>query len=222
MWSAMPSACQDAGDRGGNVLVFARDEARRHLDDCHLAAEAAVDLGELESDVAAADNDQVRRAGTRRRAGVLLVKYSTWSRPGISGTAARPPTLMKISGRAQGLAADRHRLRRGEACVPLIDGDHGIASQRLLDAAVGEAQHIVLARLDLPHVDGDGAWDRNAVISGAAGEMRGIGTRHQRLGRRAAGVDAGAAEAVALDDRHALARRLPGDVRATGRPGRCR
>jgi len=59
-------------------------------------------------------------------------------------------------------------------------------------------------RLDLLHIDGDRAGDRHAEVGGAAGEVRGIGARHQRLGRRAAGVDARAAEAMALDDSNAL------------------
>ena len=44
------------------------------------------------------------------------------------------------------------------------------------------------------HVDADRAVERHAVIGGAAREVRGIGAGDQRLGRHAAGVDAGAAE----------------------------
>ena len=50
------------------------------------------------------------------------------------------------------------------------------------------------------HVDADGTVDHDAVFGGAARQMRGIGAGDQRLGRRAAGVDAGAAEQLALDD----------------------
>src|SRR5262249_15409014 len=42
-----------------NVLVFAADQAWAHLDDCDFAAEAPVHLTEFQTDVAAADNDEV-------------------------------------------------------------------------------------------------------------------------------------------------------------------
>ena len=70
------------------------------------------------------------------------------------------------------------------------------------------------------HVDADGAVDRHAVVGGAPREMRGIGAGDQRLGRHAAGVDAGAAEQLALDerDRHA-GRGQPAGKRRAGLAG---
>lgn len=195
---------EDAGDPSGDILVLARDDTRRHLDHRHLAAKAAVDLGELEPDVTAADHDEVRRKELDVQQGAVREVFDLVEAWDVRHSCPSAD-VDEYPGSAQGLAGNRHRLPRGEPCVPLIDGDHATASQRPLDAAVGEAQHIVLAHLDLPHVHGDGTWDGHPVVLGAAGEMRGIGTRHQCLGRRAAGVDAGAAEAVALDDRHALA-----------------
>ena len=41
----------------------------------------------------------------------------------------------------------------------------------------------------------------DAEIGGAPGHVGGVGAGHQRLGRHAAGVDAGAAEQLALDER---------------------
>ena len=52
---------EDLLHRLRDVLVLARDQARRHLDDGDRAAEAAEHLPELEADVAAADHDQVLR-----------------------------------------------------------------------------------------------------------------------------------------------------------------
>ena len=54
-------ALEDLLDRGGDILVFARDQARRHFDDRDLAAEAAEHLGEFEADIAAADDHQMPR-----------------------------------------------------------------------------------------------------------------------------------------------------------------
>ena len=71
------------------------------------------------------------------------------------------------------------------------------------------------ARLQLRIIDPD-VRRRDAEI-GAAGEMGGISARHHRLGRNAAGVDAGPADEVALDQRHRHAR--PGQAPGQRRPG---
>src|SRR5262245_30747239 len=44
-----------------DIGIFVFDHARRHLDDRDLASKASEHLSELEADVAAADDDQVRR-----------------------------------------------------------------------------------------------------------------------------------------------------------------
>ena len=46
---------------GGDVGIFAMDEARGHLDHSHLAAEAAIHLREFEPDIAAADDHKMPR-----------------------------------------------------------------------------------------------------------------------------------------------------------------
>src|SRR5688500_10658385 len=48
---------EDCPDGFGNVLVFTLNQARPHLDDRHLAAEAAVHLSKLQTDIAAANDD---------------------------------------------------------------------------------------------------------------------------------------------------------------------
>ena len=72
-----------------------------HLDDGDLGAEAAVHLRELQPDVAAADHHQVLGHRVELRACAVLVRYGTASTPGMSGTRARPPTLMKMRCGAQ-------------------------------------------------------------------------------------------------------------------------
>jgi hypothetical protein len=103
---------------------------------------------------------------------------------------------------AEHLRPDRDLVRRHEARLALVDGAVLELLHRSLDALAGAAGDGVLARLDLLHVDRDLAADGEAVVRAAPGHVHGIGAGDQRLGGRAAGVDAGAAETAALDDRH--------------------
>ncbi len=64
--------------------------------------------------------------------------------------------------------------------------------------------------------------DLHAEIRGAPREMRRIGARDQRLGRRAAGIDASPADQLALDERDLLARSPQAGRPSAGRPGRRR
>src|ERR1700745_3892366 len=72
--------------------------------------------------------------------------------------------------------------------------------ERMLDAFVGYRHNGILARLQLLHVDADAAVDDDAELGAAARQMRRVGAGDQRLGRRAAGIHAGAAEKLAFDD----------------------
>ena len=58
------------------------------------------------------------------------------------------------------------------------------------------------ARFDPPHVDADIAPDRHTVLGGAPRSPGSIGARDQGLGRGAAGIDASAADEMALNDSH--------------------
>jgi hypothetical protein len=131
---------------------------------------------------------------------------------GESGDVGRQGAAADIdedARRRERVAADLNLAGAGEATMPLVDGDVGIAPEPTLDAARGEAEHMVLALLHLLHVDADGALDSDAVVARAPRQVRGIGTGNQGLGGRAAGVDAGAAKAVPLED---------GDPHVGGRP----
>ena len=95
------------------------------------------------------------------------------------------------------------------------------AAQPVLDAVRARcAETVICARLDARHVDADRAVEHDAVVGAAPRQMGGIGAGDQRLGRHAAGVDAGAAEQLALDQRdlHAGAGQPPGE-RRPGLPG---
>src|SRR5258707_10544630 len=74
-----------------------------------------------------------------------------------------------------------------------------------LEAVAGFEDDLVFARLDGLHVDGDFARYCDAVGVGGAGLLRDVGAGDESLGGRAAGVDAGAAEELALDERDAAA-----------------
>jgi hypothetical protein len=67
--------------------------------------------------------------------------------------------------------------------------------------------------VDLPHVNRDFATDRDAEVTGAPDEMRGIGAGDHCLRGHAAGVDAGSADELAFDQRdlHACCGQTPGE-----------
>src|SRR5215469_18643260 len=54
-----PFVLEDRPDSDRDFLVFPADESRRHLDNGHAAAEPPVHLRELQSDIAASDDDQM-------------------------------------------------------------------------------------------------------------------------------------------------------------------
>ncbi len=55
----MPSPLEDGDDRLRDVLVFASQQALRHLDQRDLRPETPEHLGEFEPDVAAAHDDEM-------------------------------------------------------------------------------------------------------------------------------------------------------------------
>ena len=75
------------------------------------------------------------------------------------------------------------------------------AVEPVFDAFVRLAHDRVLARLDALHVDADRAVDDDAEVRGAPRHVGRARAGDERLGGNAPVVDAGAAEALALDDR---------------------
>ena len=109
---------------------------------------------------------------------------------------------MKICSPVSTRTADRHFVRRQESGVVFI---HRAPLQCLERALHGPPRYPgdgVLARLHCLHVDADGTSDGYAVIAGTARQMGRIGARDQCLGRRASGIDTGAAKELAFDNRH--------------------
>ena len=109
---------------------------------------------------------------------------------------------MKMRGALSLLLADLDHIRREKTSVT---GDHRAplgAAQPALDAGARSGGDRVGTGLYPGHVHAGRRVEDDAVIGGAAGDMSGIGAGDQGLGRRAAGVDASAAEQVALDHRH--------------------
>ncbi len=73
-----------------------------------------------------------------------------------------------------------------------------------LSTPARSAEHdAVFACLDFRHVHADRSGP-DSVFGAAAGQVGGVRAGHQRLGWDASGVDAGAADVFALDDRDPL------------------
>ena len=113
-----------------------------------------------------------------------------------------PPNIDKDFICFEELIADTHSIRIFKARMTLVDHQVLGALQPFLDALIRAPHDSVLALFDFLHVDSNRAFDRHAILGGAPGDMRCTGACDQRLRRDATGVDAGAAEALALNDRH--------------------
>src|SRR5262249_34552613 len=103
-------------------------------------------------------------------------------------------------------AIDVHHARALEASVAFDHGNVRGPAEPAFDAVRGLRYNFVLARLHSWHVDPDSSIHDDAVHGRIARYPRCASARDQRLGRNAADVDAGAAEALALDDRGLAAR----------------
>ena len=206
---------EDVLDGGRHVLVLAGGQPRPLLDDGDVGAEPPVHLRELQRDVAAADDDEMLWQRVEFEDADVGQVVDVGS-PGMSGTTARPPTLRKIRSASRTWSSTRSVCGSGEAGVAADQGAAVHALEPGLDAVAVVEHDVVLARLDLCHVDGDVAG-ADAEIGPAARDVRGVRAGDQRLGRDAAGVDAGAADQLAFDHRDGL----PGRGQPAGqrRPG---
>ena len=112
-----PLRLQHAADRLRDIRVLPPDQPRPFLDHCDRRAEAPKDLRELEPDIAAADHHQVPRH-TSSASSELFDISGTRSTPGSFGTAARPPTLMKMRPASARRSPPRPRGLSGTARAP--------------------------------------------------------------------------------------------------------
>ena len=191
---------EDRLHRNRDVRVLAMDQPVGHLDHGDLGPEPPIDLGELESDVAPADDHQMARQLIElKQAGVGEDRRLIDTRQGGDVRAAADIDEDLFGG--QDIVADLDLACRLEAGVPAVDRAVGRVPHQLLKAVALVAHDGVLPRLDPLHVDADVAAEHDTELGGPARQVSGVGAGHQGLGRRAAGVDAGAAEQLALGDR---------------------
>ncbi len=203
----------------GDVGVVAGDQAWALFDHGDPGAEATVDLGELEPDVAAADDDQVvghlvelhhARAGE----GVHVADTGHVGDPGASADVQEDPLGLEHP------IADDHAVGSVERGVTADELDRVDRVDPLPDALVGSLGDRLHAGLHARHVDHRLAADVEPELGAPACHVDRPGAGHERLGRDAAGVHTRASEQVPLDDRHPPAlRRSPGCERRPGLPG---
>src|SRR5205814_5355615 len=93
-------------------------------------------------------------------------------------------------------------MRVGKAGVAFINGQILSGLQPLLQALTALTDHGVFTHFDFVHVNGNRAANRHAIIAGPACDMSCARTGHECLRWDAAVIDTGAAEPLALNNRH--------------------
>ena len=205
---------QDAANRIRHVRVFSGDETRRLFDHGDVGAQSPEYLGELETDVAAADNRQMTRQSIEFEQGRvcqradLIDTREIWDRGPGPYVDEDPIGLERFT-------RDFDRVWGNEAGVAL---DHLAVSHALkpgFEARALFANDALHARHDCREIDADRS-SADTIVGGAAGEMGRIGARDESLGGSAAHIHAGPAEELALDksDRLALAAEPSGHRRS--------
>ena len=178
------------------VAVGAGQQARRHLDDGHRAAERRVDGSELETDVAAADDEQrlrhvgqIERAGRIHHARIVDLAASAAS-PASSrwrGSRARTSACLRRRRPLRAAACAGRRCPRSPGCTAPCGActSWPVPLGEPLDDVVLELAQLVeidlrLAELDAPRFRVPRFVDQ-------------LGDVQQRLRRNAAAIDADAA-----------------------------
>ena len=198
-------AGQDFMDLRGDIGILSRKECRGCFKHGHLGSEAAKDLREFKADIAAAQNDkmighdvQVHNVGIGQIRNSLDPRHRRHRGPGTY--VDKNPRGLQLP------VVDRHRMWPGEPRVP---ADHGNASsvihpagdvgpRGLNDCIFSRAHPGCVHRYRARH---------DAEPFTLACQPRRMGRRDECLGRRATGIDAGAAHLVAFDQRHPFAGR---------------
>ena len=107
----------DLPDRGRHVFVLAADEPRPHLDDRDLGAEAPKHLTEFETDVTAADGDQVPREKVHRHHRAVGENVDL-AKPRHVGNERPAADVDEDLVRLETLSADVHVVRGFERAWP--------------------------------------------------------------------------------------------------------
>ena len=216
---ATPSASRISRIASDTSSSSRAHQARRLLDHRDFGAEAPEHLGELEPDIAAADDDEMagqgvelEQGGVGQRLDLIDAGKVGHDRPAadVDEESVRPRARRR---RPQPWSAKR------SGAWPVDDRAVRHALEPGFEMRARVPDDLVLSRHDGGEIDADRAG-ADAVIAGAPRHMGGIGAGDERLGRRAAGVDAGPADQLALDQRDCLAGRgEPAGHRRTGLAG---
>jgi len=195
-------ALEDVEDGGGDVFVFVEDKALGALDDGDLGAEAAVHLAKLDADVTAADDDEVFGEGVEREE-ACVGEEGDFVNAGEVGDGGAAAYVEEDLFGFEDVVAYADFVGSFEGGGAGVDGDFFVRAEGLFDTVAGVGDDGIAAGVDGFDIDGEGA-DCDAVLGGALDLAGSVGAGDHGLGGSAAGVDAGAAEEVALDEGYGL------------------
>ncbi len=170
-------AAEDLGDRVRDVFVFARDQPRPHLAYRDLRAEPPIHLREFQSDVAAADHQQMLRDEVDIHH-ARVVEQGHVARAGHIGNDGAPADVDEDARRREFAIAHLHRVRGTEARMAADDFDVARTFEPLGHAFARALHHGILARFHLGHVDTYRRVDHHPVLGCASGHMGGARAGH--------------------------------------------
>ena len=208
----------DFGVEAGEHLLF-------QLDDRHLGAERAVEVSELESDRAGADNDDARRhlVEHQRLLGGNDAVANFHPRKQFLGGPSRNqnPLALERRHRRRRLAfdlAERHRMRPGNERVSLEEIDLVLAKQ--VKHALGKlVRRRPRPRNHFGEINPNLASFDAVLFRRPANRIHRAGRIKQRLGRNTPPIETNAPRPVPLDDSNAhLQLRRPNRRNVSARP----
>src|SRR5262249_11275916 len=159
-------AVQDIGDGLANVFVLACNQVRRALDYGYFAAETSIDLREFKADIAAAQNDEMRRQEVHvqdRAVGEVanIIKSGNGRRQRASSDVDEYPIGL------QDFVGDLDRMRASKSGMAFENRAALEIFQPALDALARVAGYMILSGLYRFHVDSNVARDFHPEIGGA-------------------------------------------------------
>ena len=197
------AATQLLGDFG----VEAGQHLLLQLDDRHLRTEGLVEVAELQSDRARADDDDAGRNPIVQQsflAGHHAIADGHAGKEALARSCGDEKLVGLDGGRREGwFSFDRRereamRTRDGGARLEQVDV---VFFQQKADALLQLVGSLARARDDALEIDADFAGLDAVLFGGAANLFHHLGRIEQRLGRDTSPVEAYAAGAIAFDDR---------------------